>query len=159
MFKDRLKALRAERGFSQRELAKVLDISQQAIASWEVGRTQPDIRSLGIMSQRFGVSVDYLLGKTENKKDADTITALSTDEKIEIAAKNFLKLICRGDEQAASIIETMHISASGEVVLPDADEVSQAVVNVQLRNFIEALKNAKRGDNGKYNIVFEIPVK
>lgn len=69
---SRIKELRKERGMKQSELAKVLHISQQAIGSWETGRTIPGADTLNDLADIFNVTTDYLLGrpnKQETKKD------------------------------------------------------------------------------------------
>ncbi len=61
-FKDRLKKLRKEKGFSQKELASLLHYSYTAIANYESGRNQPKINDLIRLANILDVSVDYLLG-------------------------------------------------------------------------------------------------
>ena len=57
-----LKELREEKGLSQMQLAKKLDISQSAIARWELSKTEPTAGALLLLSGFFEVSVGYLLG-------------------------------------------------------------------------------------------------
>ena len=64
-FKDRLKELRLERNMSQQELGKLVNMSKMAISHWESGHSEPSIGQLILMSDYFGVSVDYLVGKTD----------------------------------------------------------------------------------------------
>ncbi len=61
----RLLELRAEKGLSQRETAKLLKISQGTYNNWENGRTQPSIEQLVTLAELFSVSVDYLIGNTD----------------------------------------------------------------------------------------------
>lgn len=56
-----LKKLREEKGITQSELGKALDISPSAIGMYEQGRRVPDVPTLKKMSAFFGVSIDYLL--------------------------------------------------------------------------------------------------
>ncbi len=56
-----IKRLRMSRNMSQDDLAKALFISRQAVSSWEVGRTQPDIEMVGKLSAFFGVPTEELL--------------------------------------------------------------------------------------------------
>lgn len=65
LFAERLRALRKERGLKQEELAKELDLTQRKISYWENGTTEPDLTALWKLSDYFGVTVDYLLGKSE----------------------------------------------------------------------------------------------
>ena len=60
-FASRLRKARANTGFTQREIAKELNISKSTIASYETGRTEPDIETLGTLADFYNVSVDWLL--------------------------------------------------------------------------------------------------
>ena len=61
-FPSKLKKARQDTGFTQREVSKEVRIPYSTIANWEIGRTQPDIESLGILADFYGVSVDWLIG-------------------------------------------------------------------------------------------------
>ena len=59
----RLIELREEKGLSQNQLSKELNISQAAISKWEAGVSKPNIDCLITLADFFGVSTDYLLGR------------------------------------------------------------------------------------------------
>ena len=61
-FPSKLKKARQETGFTQREVSKEIKIPYSTLANWELGRTQPDIESLGILADFYGVSTDWLIG-------------------------------------------------------------------------------------------------
>lgn len=61
MFKNIIKDLRESQELSQYELAKALQVSQSAIAKWELGKTEPTASALISISKFFKVSTDYLL--------------------------------------------------------------------------------------------------
>lgn len=65
-FPSKLKQARKNTGFTQREVAKEIKIPYSTIANWELGRTQPDIESIGILADFYGVSVDWLFGTKGN---------------------------------------------------------------------------------------------
>ncbi len=65
IFAERLKNLRKERGLSQTELAKALNLTQRKISYLETGQFEPDLKILWAISNYFGVSCDYLIGKSE----------------------------------------------------------------------------------------------
>jgi transcriptional regulator with XRE-family HTH domain len=75
MLPEILKTLRSEKGISQASLASLLGLSQQAIAKWETGNSEPDSDMLNKLASFFSVSVDYLLGRT-NVRNSNN----STDE-------------------------------------------------------------------------------
>jgi Predicted transcriptional regulators len=63
VFNDRLKELRIEKGLSQAELSKLLDVRQNTYSYWERGKCEPDIKTLIKISELFRVSLDYLTGR------------------------------------------------------------------------------------------------
>ncbi|AFK85862.1 MULTISPECIES: helix-turn-helix domain-containing protein [Thermoanaerobacterium] len=71
MLKDKLKTLRNEKKLTQRELAKLLNLSPSTIAMYEIGQRFPDPETLQKIADFFDVSVDYLLGRTD-KRNIDT---------------------------------------------------------------------------------------
>lgn len=64
-FSGRLRALREERGLTQAEFGARLGLSKQAISTYETGGSSPDKDMLGRMADFFGVSTDYLLGRSD----------------------------------------------------------------------------------------------
>ncbi len=83
---QRLKELRLEKSFSQKEFALKLNITQQTYSDYETGRTNPDISTLIKISDLLEVSIDYLLARSDDLGSitiypkTDTLTALSIDE-------------------------------------------------------------------------------
>ncbi len=65
IFAKRLKELRKEKGLSQSELAKMLGITQQSYARYELETSEPCFEMLVQISNVFDISCDYLLGKTD----------------------------------------------------------------------------------------------
>ena len=68
-FSERLKELRKKANFTQVEVAEKLGISQPAYASWERGAKKPTQENLVKIAQVLNVSVDYLVGNSEDKSD------------------------------------------------------------------------------------------
>ena len=65
VFCKRVKELRMESGWTQKEVAEKLQTTNSAVCDWEKGRTQPDLEMLVALATLFNVSVDYLLGLSE----------------------------------------------------------------------------------------------
>ena len=62
----RIAALRREKGLKQDDLARMLEVSPQAVSKWENDQTCPDVSLLPKLARVLGVSVDELLsGKQE----------------------------------------------------------------------------------------------
>ena len=51
-------------GETQQEVANRVGVSRQNVGKWLSGETTPDINTLGKISDAYGVSTDYLLGRT-----------------------------------------------------------------------------------------------
>lgn len=66
-FAQKLAQARKDAGYSQRQVAEILKLSKSTIASYEVGRTQPDIETLGKLADFYVVSVDWLIGTKGGK--------------------------------------------------------------------------------------------
>lgn len=64
----RIKELRKSRGISQVRMAMDLHTTQNTISRYENGEREPGIKELIAISNYFGVSVDYLLGLTDDPK-------------------------------------------------------------------------------------------
>lgn len=62
----RLYELRTEKNLSQRDIAKQFNISQSTYHNWENDKTQPTTEQLIQIAQFFGVSVDYLIGNSDD---------------------------------------------------------------------------------------------
>lgn len=73
MFAQRLKELRLEANLTQKELAKIIESSQQIIGLWEKGTRNPKHEAIKRLSEYFNVSTDYLLGNTDIKEVNDDI--------------------------------------------------------------------------------------
>jgi transcriptional regulator with XRE-family HTH domain len=58
----RIAALRKESGITQVQLAEQLDVSQQTVTAYEVGRRRMPLSSLPVIARYLGVSVEELLG-------------------------------------------------------------------------------------------------
>ena len=64
----KLKELRIQKGISQLKLAIDLSMNQNTISSYETGQREADYKTLIAFADYFDVSIDYLLGRTENPK-------------------------------------------------------------------------------------------
>ena len=65
MVGKRIKELRTERRISQQALAKAVGVSQKAIDYWERGINEPKASYIVTLCNFFGVTADYLLGRSD----------------------------------------------------------------------------------------------
>lgn len=61
-FPEKLKTARKEAGYSQRQVESLTGIKQSTLAGYEIGRTEPDIETLGTLADFYNVSTDWLIG-------------------------------------------------------------------------------------------------
>lgn len=69
---DRLRTIRIEKGFTQEELAKKMNVSQKTISSWETGRTSPKFEESRRLCELYGCTLEYLTGTKQH--DCNDIT-------------------------------------------------------------------------------------
>lgn len=67
MLNIRIKEMRTAHGLTQVDFAQKLSVSKQAVSNWENNNIQPSIDMLIKISDYFGVSTDYLLGRDNNR--------------------------------------------------------------------------------------------
>ncbi len=67
-FGDILKKLRAEKGWSQAQLAKRLGLSASIVAHYELGSRFPSLETLADISRVMGVTTDFLLGLNDKRE-------------------------------------------------------------------------------------------
>lgn len=65
---ERLRALREDNDYTQREIAALLKCSQVSYSHYEIGRRDIPLEHLVTLSEFYGVSVDYILGVTDSKQ-------------------------------------------------------------------------------------------
>jgi len=58
---EKIKEERLKKEWTQEQLGKELSVSRSAVSSWEVGRNYPDLETIVIISDLFGISLDQLL--------------------------------------------------------------------------------------------------
>jgi len=68
LFCERLKALRLMCAYMQKDIAEMIGVSARTFQHYEQGKTEPDIRKLIYLADIFDVSLDYLVGRTDNPK-------------------------------------------------------------------------------------------
>lgn len=72
-FSERLKYLRKQAQLTQVDVAEKLGISQPAYASWERGIKKPTQENLVKIAQILNVSVDYLVGNSDENLKEDEL--------------------------------------------------------------------------------------
>ncbi len=82
MYKNNLKTLRKNKGFSQEELSVKLNVVRQTVSKWEQGLSVPDAEMLISISEVFDTPVSKILGENIEEKEKNDLKVIS--EKLEI---------------------------------------------------------------------------
>lgn len=67
-FAERLKELRKAKDVGQKEVGAVIGLSESSIGKYEAGRQTPDPAAIIKLADYFSVSIDYLLGRTDDNR-------------------------------------------------------------------------------------------
>lgn len=65
MTESNIRAERARKGLTVKEVAEAIGVHENAVSRWESGETQPRADNLLKLSHLFGCSPEYLLGCTD----------------------------------------------------------------------------------------------
>ena len=68
-FRARIRALRKELGETQVQVAKAVGVSSRYYQNLELGENLPGIECFIALADHFGVSLDYLAGRSEEQGD------------------------------------------------------------------------------------------
>lgn len=64
-YNERLKELRTKRGETQGQLSSAIGVSVKQIVRFEKGEQKPGLDNLWKLADHFGVTIDYLVGRTD----------------------------------------------------------------------------------------------
>ncbi len=67
-FQERLRTLRKQAGETQGDLAAIIQVSKTQIVRFEKGEQKPGFDNLWKLADHFYVTVDYLMGRTDENK-------------------------------------------------------------------------------------------
>ncbi|WP_368233259.1 helix-turn-helix domain-containing protein [Anaerotruncus rubiinfantis] len=101
---ERLYQLRKEKNLKQSELGEIFDISPSGIGSYERDLREPTYEQLVMFADYFDVSLDFLLGRTDERLTVDQYIAQSSYEMETLFKRNVTV-----DNQVLSIKEKSHI--------------------------------------------------
>ncbi len=85
-FSDTMAALRRDRGLSQRAAAADLRISQALLSHYENGAREPGLDFVCRACDYYGVSADYLLGRTDEGPERSAAALRSLTEELRALA-------------------------------------------------------------------------
>lgn len=102
---DRIALLREKRGLTQEELSNKIGISRAALSHYETNRREPDYETINKIANFFNVTIDYLLGRTDQPQ-----TVLDHD------VREFVEHLDLTDE---SILKKFSLTVDGRILTPE----------------------------------------
>lgn len=99
-FGETLYTLRKEKNMSQENLAQEVNTSRQAVSKWETNQGFPEMDKLKIMSNLFGVSIDYMINgeqaSDDDKQERGYYASAETIEGFLVYKHNVMKSVVIG---------------------------------------------------------------
>lgn len=159
-FPSVLRGLRKKKGVSQETVSKELGISKSTLGLWETGDTLPDAKAVYDLSAYYGVSTDYLLGKTDipaiSMKVAEickytglteyTVSTLNMHATIGKTMSSFLARFFEdfvvSNEKCLDKINTFLVNAAQADAI---DETMEPEADVEIENIIDAMNGTHKG--------------
>lgn len=78
-----IKNARLSKGYTQKEIANKLGVTDKAVSKWECGKSFPDITMIESISRELGISVNQLVGVADNSKE-EAVMLEKNEKKIKI---------------------------------------------------------------------------
>lgn len=125
MFGLRLKTLRESQGLTQSDLAIRLNTVRQTITAYESETNEPSIDMLIKISNVFGVSLDYLVGKTNQKYNSSLLDESTNKllEKIDLLDENtkntILKIIILNETNRTLLLQISELLGTYKILKDD----------------------------------------
>ena len=82
VFSERLTEMRKQRGYTQKHLAELLGISPTRLNYWEKGKREPDVVNILEIAKTLDVSIDYLIGNSDNPQRRIIDVLLQIEDRI-----------------------------------------------------------------------------
>lgn len=136
---EKIKEERLKKGWTQEQLAQLLNVSRSTVSSWEVARNYPDLETIIAISDLFGISLDNLL-REDKQMAKDTTKKLKRGKFYKIA------LI------AVSIIALLYIGYNAKLRLDEHTYQSNLEKN-GWKNIISTSSAQSSGEDNAYELV------
>jgi transcriptional regulator with XRE-family HTH domain len=158
-FGEFIRDMRKKKLLTQKNLAKLLNISDKAISKWEVGDSYPDISLLKPIAEVFDISVDELLEcSLDNKKQKSQITRKLILFNI---ASNLFLVVMLLVFLLMNILQRKSDEASVEFVIHDLETFTSVVListialslSYGLYNFLQYRKYERGKTNEETNTI------
>lgn len=130
MFDDRLACLRKAKGISMRQCANELGIPYTTYVSYEKNERDPKSEQLIELADYFNVSIDYLLGRTEeqkvNKEVSNNLVLTKHEEQVLTSYRNKTEMQNAVDTllNVPSLIEVKSVARSSDYHKPYKETIT-----------------------------------
>ncbi len=135
-FAQRLKTLRKERGITQQQLADGVGISKGGLSYYENAGRTPDISILERFADYFGVTTDYLLGRTNAQTQKAKLQAVCNHTGLSDKAVNLLSDLKESSPTQLRVINFLLEQAAGDMDLVydlDDSDYQGSILNAVVR--------------------------
>lgn len=132
---NRLKLLREERGLFQKDIATLLNVSIPAVNQYESGKRDMSTETVVKLAEYFGVSTDYLLGKSDNRNSDIPVSKIPILGTVKagydwLAEENIIDYITL-KENIPNVDEYYALRITGDSMLPLLAEGDLVIVHDQ----------------------------
>lgn len=137
-FAQRLKTLRKERGITQQQLADGVGISKGGLSYYENSGRTPDISILERFADFFGVTTDYLLGRTNAQTQKAKLQAVCNYTGLSDKSVNLLSDLKENSPAQLRVINCLLEQAAGDMDIvydldDDTDKYYGSILNAIVR--------------------------
>lgn len=151
-FAQRLKELRLEMHLTQQELADIFFLNKSSISRYEQGKQMPEIDLLQKFASFFNVSVDYLLGLSDERIPLQENRSLGKEAKGMSSQKGNPPKLTRKDEREIEKIldEVRKQLENAEGLMFDGEPASPEAIQSIIDSMRIGLEIAKQRNKQKY---------
>lgn len=121
MISARLKSLRQERGITKKQLSDEVGLKYSTYANYESGLREPNSEALIALSEYYGVTIDYIMGRSDIKNPA----AKSMHKEFDPEAVRFAAFGELSDENMDIILKMAKVLHDQQQMVKQAEDDSK----------------------------------
>lgn len=104
---EKIKAARKSKGFTQKQLAELINAKHNSVSDWESDRYKPDMDTIELLCGVLDVTPTYIMGSKTDKEYGNMIGKLMADpDMLDLIAK-FDSLNCEDKKAIKQIINSL----------------------------------------------------
>lgn len=135
MLGRRLTELRKSMDLTQEEIAKKLHLTRSTYAQYEVDRRVPEYGTLEKLANFFDVSIDYLVGRSNNKRGTNEMPGTDKDKDADYAVNELIKYLDELGLTNDEIIKRMKFEVDGMPL--SEEEADEFIEFVRVRRLMK----------------------